>query len=246
MKTQIIPGSIGIDHPSVKRVLEIAEEIMRKNKILNIENLYNLAKKRLKIPRNGLLSIIQFLINKKILIEGSKFSKETVLSNYIRNGIYNYIRINPGVHFSILRKKALPEEKGSSGQLVWHLEMLLKFNYIRKIKVGNYTVFLPFDIDKKVGKILFILRDRINYKVLQLLFKENTMIRSEIYKEIEEKREDVYYRINNLIDQEIIIVSASSDKEICINPNTKELISDILESSKLYIEKNKSSKEEEF
>jgi len=245
MKTQIIPGSIGIDHPSVKRVLEIAEEIMRKNKILNIENLYNLAKKRLKIPRNGLLSIIQFLINKKILIEGSKFSKETVLSNYIRNGIYNYIRINPGVHFSILRKKALPEEKGSSGQLVWHLEMLLKFNYIRKIKVGNYTVFLPFDIDKKVGKILFILRDRINYKVLQLLFKENTMIRSEIYKEIEEKREDVYYRINNLIDQEIIIVSASSDKEICINQNTKELISDILESSKLYIEKNKSSKEEE-
>ncbi|GAH04445.1 unnamed protein product, partial [marine sediment metagenome] len=119
MKIQIISGPIGVDHPSVKRVLEIAEEIMRKNKILNIENLYNLAKKRLKIPRNGLLSIIQILINKKILIEGSKFSKETVLSNHIRNGIYNYIRIHPGVHFSILRKKALPEEKGSSGQLVW-------------------------------------------------------------------------------------------------------------------------------
>ncbi|GAG92851.1 unnamed protein product, partial [marine sediment metagenome] len=70
MKTQIIPGQIGVDHPNVKRVLEIAEEIMRKNKILNIENLYNLAKKQLKIPRNGLLFIIQFLINKKILIEG--------------------------------------------------------------------------------------------------------------------------------------------------------------------------------
>ncbi len=245
MKTQIIPGQIGVDHPNVKRVLEIAEEIMRKNKILNIENLYNLAKKQLKIPRNGLLSIIQFLINKKILIEGSKFSKETVLSNYIRKGIYNYIKIHPGVHFSILRKKALPEVKGSSGQLIWHLEMLLKFNYIKKIKVGNYTVFLPFDIDEKVGLILFLLRDRINYKIIHLLFKENTMIRSEIYKEIEEKREDVYYRINNLIDQDIIIVSASSDKEICINPNTKELISDILESSKLYIEKNLSSKEEE-
>jgi len=238
MKTQIISGPIGIDHPSVKRVLGIAEEIMRKNKILNIENLYNLAKKRLKIPRNGLLSIIQFLINKKILIEGSKFSKETVLSNYIRNGIYNYIRIHPGVHFSILRKKALPEEKGSSGQLVWHLEMLLKFNYINKIKVGNYTVFLPFDIDEEVGTILFLLRDRINYKVIQLLSKENTMIRSEIYKEIEQKREDVYYRINNLIDQDILIVSASSDKEISINPNIKKKITDILKTSKLYIERS--------
>ena len=238
MKTQIISGPIGVDHPSVKRVLGIAEEIMRKNKILNIENLYNLAKKRLKIPRNGLLSIIQFLINKKILIEGSKFSKETVLSNYIRNGIYNYIRIHPGVHFSILRKKALPEEKGSSGQLVWHLEMLLKFNYINKIKVGNYTVFLPFDIDEEVGTILFLLRDRINYKVIQLLSKENTMIRSEIYKEIEQKREDVYYRINNLIDQDILIVSASSDKEISINPNIKKKITDILKTSKLYIERS--------
>jgi len=237
MKTQIISGPIGVDHPSVKRVLGIAEEIMRKNKILNIENLYNLAKKRLKIPRNGLLSIIQFLINKKILIEGSKFSKETVLSNYIRNGIYNYIRIHPGVHFSILRKKALPEEKGSSGQLVWHLEMLLKFNYIKKIKVGNYTVFLPFDIDEKVGKILFILRDRINYKVIQLLFKEKTVVKPEIYKEIEEKREDVYYRINNLIDQDIIILSASSDKDICINPNIKNLFTDILKTSNLNIER---------
>ena len=177
MKTQIIPGPIREDHPSVKRVIEIAEEIMRKNKILNIENLYNLAKKRLKIPRNGLLSIIQFLINKKILIEGSKFSKETVLSNYIRNGIYNYIRVKPGVHFSILRKKALPEEKGSSGQLVWHLEMLLKFNYIKKIKVGNYTVFLPFEMGENEGEIFFLLRDKINNKILDLLTKQDLIIK---------------------------------------------------------------------
>jgi predicted transcriptional regulator len=233
MKTQIISGPISIEHPSVKRVLEIAEDLMRKNKVLNIENLYNLAKKRLKIPRNGLLSIIQFLINKKILIEGSKFSKETVLSNYIRNGIYNYIIKNPGVHFSILRKKALPEEKGSSGQLVWHLEMLLKFNYIKKIKVGNYTVFIPFEMDEEVGRILFLLRDRINNRIIQLVFKEKNIERSEIYKEIEEKREDVYYRINNLIDQEIINKTADSDKEICINLNNKELISNILKKTRI-------------
>ena len=200
MKTQIFNEPFGEDHPSVKNVLEIAEEIISKNKVLNVENLYNIAKKRLKLPRNGLLSIIQFLINKKLLIEGSKFSRETVLSNPIRIGILNYIYNHPGVHFSDLRKTALPEEKGSSGQLVWHLEMLLKFNYITKIKVGNYTVFLPFEMDEKVGRILFMLRDRINFKVIELLFKENIVAKSEIYKLIEEKREDVYYRINNFLD----------------------------------------------
>ena len=150
MKTEIFSKSIGEDHPNVKKVLELAEEIMSKNKVLNVENLYNIAKKRLKLPRNGLLLIIQFLINKKLLIEGSKFSRESVLTNRIRNGILNYIFKHPGVHFSDLRKKALPEEMGSSGQLVWHLEMLLKFNYIKKIKVGNYTVFLPMDMDENV------------------------------------------------------------------------------------------------
>ena len=245
MKTEIFSKPIGEDHPSVKEVLEIAEEIMSKNKVLNVENLYNIAKKRLKLPRNGLLSIIQFLINKKLLIEGSKFSRESVLSNHIRNGILNYINRHPGAHFSDLRKNALSEEMGSSGQLVWHLEMLLKFNYINKIKVGNYTVFLPYDMNENEGRTLFMLRDRINFKVIELLLKENTEAKSEIYKAINEKREDVYYRINNLLDLGIIIENPKSVKELCINPNFKEKISELFETTKLYIEKNLSSKEEE-
>ncbi|MFX1278967.1 MAG: hypothetical protein ACFFA3_06080 [Promethearchaeota archaeon] len=245
MKTEIYSKPIGEDHPNVKKVLEIAEEIMNKNKVLNIENLYNIAKKRLKLPRNGLLSIIQFLINKKLLIEGSKFSKETVLSNQIRKRILDYIFLNPGVHFSDLRKAALPEEMGSSGQLVWHLEMLLKFNYIHKIKVGNYTVFLPINIDGNSGEIYFLLRDKINYKIFNLLNKQNSVIRPDIYKEINEKREDVYYRINNLLEFELLVVHPTSEKEIIINPNIKGRISDILDTLRLYIQKKLVTSEDE-
>jgi predicted transcriptional regulator len=232
MKTQILGKSIGLDHPSVKSVIEIAEEIMSKNKVLNAEILYNIAKKRLRIPRNGLLFIIQFLINKKILIEGSKFSRETVLLNRTRRGIYNYIRMNPGVHFSILRRKALSEESGSSGQLVWHLEMLLKFNYINKIKVGNYTVFVPFEMDEDTGKLIFLMRDRITNKILNLLAGKGIFIKSEIYKELEEKREDVYYRIKNLLNHNVISLSKKSDKEILIDSQKKEQVLVIINSIK--------------
>ena len=231
MKPQILTKGIGLEHPTVKRVIEIAEEILSKNKVLNIETLFNVVKKRLKIPKKGLLFIIQFLINKKILIEGSKFSRETVLSNYIRNRIYRYIIMNPGVHFSILRKKALSEEVGSSGQLVWHLEMLLKFNYIKKIKVGHYTVLLPYEIDEDIGRILFILRDRINNKIIHLLIENETFIKSEIYKKIEEKREDVYYRLKNLVDHCIITLNQDLDKEMCINHDLKEEIIKILDAA---------------
>ena len=73
MKPQILTKEIGLEHPTVKRVIEIAEGILSENKVLNIETLYNVAKKSSKIPKNGLLFIIQLLITKKILIADSKF-----------------------------------------------------------------------------------------------------------------------------------------------------------------------------
>ena len=243
MKPQILTKGIGLDHPSVKRIIEIAEEMLSENKVLNVETLYNLAKKSLKIPKDGLLFIIQFLINKKILIEGSKFSRETVLSNSVRNRIYKYIRMNPGIHFSILKKKALSEEAGSSGQLVWHLGMLLKFNYIKKIKIGNYTVLLPYELDEDDGRIFFILRDRINNKIIHLLIENRNFIKSEIYKKIDEKREDVYYRIKNLLGHDLITYSEPSEKVLCINKNVKEIIEEILKTLKISIVKNKSNRE---
>ena len=244
MKTQILTKGIGLEHPTVKRVIEIAEEILSENKVLNLETLYNVAKKSLKIPKNGLIFIIQYLISKKILIEGSKYSRETVLSNRVRNRIYRYIRMNPGVHFSILKKKALSEEAGSSGQLVWHLGMLLKFNYIKKIKVGHYSVILPYELDEEDGRILFILKDRINNKIIHLLIENETFIKSDIYKKIDEKREDVYYRIKNLLNHDLITYSEPSDKVLCINKNVKDVIEEILKTLKISIEKNKFSREE--
>ncbi|TKJ26774.1 MAG: hypothetical protein CEE42_04145 [Promethearchaeota archaeon Loki_b31] len=237
MEIKILSKSMGLEHPNVKRVIEIAEAIMSKNKVLNIETLYNVAKKSLKLPRNGLLFIIQFLINKKILIEGSKFSRETVLSNPTRRGIYNFIRVNPGAHFSILRKKALSDESGSSGQLVWHLEMLLKFNYIKKIKVGNYTVFLPIEMEVELGIIYFLLRDKINRKILDLLTTQNSIKNSEVFKSIDEKREKVNYRLNNLIDYDLICFKEDPSKEVYLNPDKQEDAINILNNIKISLYK---------
>jgi len=77
------------------------------------------------------------------------------------------------------------------------------------------------------------------------LTEENNVLKSEIYKEIDEKREDVYYRINNLINHDLITFSETSDKTLCINSNVKENVDEILKTFKIYTEKNKFSKEEE-
>lgn len=71
MNYEIIELSISLEHPTVQNVLEIAQSILDENRILNVKNLYNIAKKELKIPRRGLLKIIRYLINNNILIDGS-------------------------------------------------------------------------------------------------------------------------------------------------------------------------------
>ena len=92
MNSTFSHSMIHLEHPSVRQVLAIAEEFIENNKILNIEILYRTAKKRLKIPPKGLLEIIQYLIKKRILVDGSKQTKKTVLHNTFRRKIYNAIR----------------------------------------------------------------------------------------------------------------------------------------------------------
>ena len=225
-----IRDSIGIEHPSVQKVIEIAKEIVRENRFLNTELLYARAKVRLKIPRKGLLSIIQLLFNRKILVEGSRFTQETVLSNTIRKRIYSFITTQIGAHFSLIRENVLSVDRhtfGSPGQLIWHLGMLIKFNFIKELKVGNYTIFLPVEIDDEIGLICFLINDELNKKIVNLLLEYDTIKKAEIYKLLNEKRELVYYRINKLIEQNIIY-SVEEGKKLILNPDKRTIVFQIL------------------
>ncbi len=216
-------SSIGLEHPSVKKVIEIAEAIVYENKVLNIDALYYRAKRTLKIPRKGLNTIIQFLINKKILVNRSKYIKKTVLTSDLRQKIYNFIYNNIGTHFSLLKKHFSSEDKSQSpGELIWHLDMLLKFNYIKKLNFQKYTIFLPSEIDDESGVVYFLIKDSLNKKIINLLISNGSLKRNEIYKLLQEKRENVYYHLNVLIENKII--NLNENNEIIIKSNLKKKI----------------------
>lgn len=211
--------------------MEIAKELLSKNKALDIDLLYTIAKRRLNLPRKGLISIIQYLLNKKILVEGSKYTRESVLANKNRVLIYEYITTNLGAHFSSIRKEAFPDvedELKSIGQVVWHLEMLIKFKLIKKMNIGNYVIFLPIEIDEKEGLLHFFLNDAINEKILILLVKMEKVKRSDVYKLIDEKRENVYYRIKNLMEKKVVSFVEGSEKVIKLTSKYEELTRELL------------------
>jgi len=216
--------SLTLNHPSVQSVIEIAKEVIYNHNVLDTDLLYRLAKRRLKFPRKGLLSIIQLLINKKVLVEGSKYTRDEILNNKYRFHLYRFLTSYLGAHFSSIRKQIITANRGtlgSSGQLIWHLEMLIKFNYIKKIKIKNYTVFLPYEIDDEIGLLHFVLHDEIYLKIIQILISNAKLKKSEVHKLINEKRETIYYRINNLIEFNII-ESSGDDNSLILNPSKKD------------------------
>ena len=223
-----IAFSLTLSHPSVQSVIEIAKEVINNNNVLDTDLLYSLAKKRLKCPRKGLLSIIQLLINKKVLVEGSKYTRDEVLNNKYRFNLYRFLTSYLGAHFSTIRKQIITDNTGhlgSSGQLIWHLEMLIKFNYVKKIKIKNYTIFLPYEIDDEIGLLHFVLRDEIYLKIIQLLISNEKLKRSEIHKLVDEKRETIYYRINNLIEFNIVRLSGDNHFLILNSRKREDIIS---------------------
>ena len=128
--------SNGLEHPDVQNVIDIAEELVEKNKIIQIDLLYKIAKRRLRLESETLFSIIDLLLKKKIIVEGSKLTKRQVLLNHYRSDIYTFIKTYPGVHFSVIRREVLAE--GSPGHFIWHLNALKKLDFIKEIKVKNY------------------------------------------------------------------------------------------------------------
>ena len=217
-------SSISLEHPNVRKVIKIAEEIVNENKILNIDILYNRAKRILKIPRRGLNRIIQFLLNNKILVNHSKYIRKTVLSNNIRQKIYYFIQVNTGAHFSLLKKHFSTDDKiKSSGELIWHLDMLIKFNYIKKLKFQKYSIFILSEIDEDMGILSFLLNNELNNKIIGFLISNGSIKKNELYKELCEKRENVYYHLNILVESQILQLDEKNNIMIKSNLENKIL-----------------------
>jgi predicted transcriptional regulator len=211
----------------VQKVLTVAEGIISENRVLNAKLLYTEAHKRIRGEQKALLAIINFLLEHRILVEGSKLTKELVLSNLHRRNIYEYIRTNRGAKFSTIRD-AYEGTTGSSGQLIWHLQLLLKFNYIKRIKFKRFTIFLPRDMDEQEGLVTFFARDPLNNKILKLLHTQGPLKRTDLYEALKAPREKIHYRVKVLLETNLISTLGESDKEVYINPEKMTYITDIL------------------
>lgn len=155
-------------------VLNIIQEYLEDNRVFLKTNILNhinsrFSKSSININSNGIQEIITSLLEKKMILEGSKLTKKNVLQNSIRKLIYDFIKENPGVYLYKIFKTL---KIGNYLQL-WHLDILLKFDYIKKDIINNQTIYFPSNMDLKEVEKIYFFKKKKSKKIIDYLEQNN-------------------------------------------------------------------------
>lgn len=151
-------------------VFNIVRKYLNKKRVFNLEKMVpyihsQLVRSSININLNGILIILEKLTEKKMILEGSKFTRDEILINSNRKIIYDYIVKHPGACYN----QILTKLNFKNHVLSWHLDTLLKFQFIKTLKISNRRIYFKFDMDLTNIKRLYIKSREKAIKILNYL-----------------------------------------------------------------------------
>lgn len=159
------------EHESL--VLTIVQDYLNQIRFFNMSKIIPFINSRLKLYSvdlnfRAIEEILQSLVKKKLIDEGTKFTKSDVLQNKKRKLIYDYIIKNPGVYFNTIVK----DLKLNKPVIVWHINMLLRFDFIKKEEFENHEIYFESSLTGKDRKFRYFATKEESKKIMDYL-KEN-------------------------------------------------------------------------
>jgi predicted transcriptional regulator len=145
------------------------KQILEKNEVVNYIKSY-FTNASININTKGIIKHIESLIKKRRIVEGSKLTKDIILNNSYRKRICKYITENPGTYFN----KIVKGLNISNHVVYWHLNILLKFDFIKKTKVDNHELFFnsKLGIDDAAKSYLTKIKEK-SKKILDYLKEDD-------------------------------------------------------------------------
>ncbi len=153
-----------------KIVFTVVQEYLNKNRYFDVNQILPFIVSRFRLSSininvKGIEEILRSLVKKKIIVEGSKLSIDGILNNEKRKTIYEFITINPGTYFY----KIVTHLEISNHVVVWHLKMLLKFDFIKVEKFENHDVYFDSNFNIKKSKFAYITSKEKSKKIIEYL-----------------------------------------------------------------------------
>jgi len=212
-------------------VLNIIKEYLDKNRDFDKEKFYSLISYRLKMAKininnEGLKRIIKSLIDKNLILEGSKLTKDDILSNEKRRKIYTYISQNPGVYYS----KIVKDLNYSNHVVIWHLNMLLKFNFIDRIEFMNHFLYYDTNQGPERAKIRYLISLKPSKKILKYLNnKVEGVGKTKMASDLKIHIETIGKYLEILEEQDIITIERQSKRKLYRLNKDNYLIPEIMD-----------------
>ncbi|KKL13137.1 hypothetical protein LCGC14_2528770 [marine sediment metagenome] len=130
--------------------------------------------------KNGIKEILQSLFDKKLIVDGSKLLRNDILQNPNRKKVFNCIINNPGIPFmEIVRILNM-----SNFLVKWHLDMLLRFNFIRKQNIDNREAYFDLHFKSQDDKLMHLLSIAKYRKILDYLKFNDGVTKNKLSKEL--------------------------------------------------------------
>ena len=160
------------DYESI--VYDAIMEYLDQNRYLNVDTVVpylisRFSNTSVNLNKKGILSIIDSLIRKNLIVEGSKLVKDDILKNSNRYNIFQYIIKNPAIYFY----KILADLQYPNHVIIWHLNILEDFGFIKKSKIKKNVVYSEISLDREDVKTIFYLKKKPSKIIIQKLRKNN-------------------------------------------------------------------------
>lgn len=197
-------------------VYNAIQDYLSKNKTLKVNDIIPYLRSRLsKIDINvnteGIITIVQSLINKKLIVEGTILTKDIILNTPKRKIIYEYVKNNPGVYL----QKIFKDLNYSNHAVIWHINMLLEFKFISKGIVDCHTVYFEPSVDLKRIKLYYYLNNEKSQKIIQFLkINRSGCSKAQILSQLDMHPKTVTKYIDSLLEIGVIMKESAFHKDI--------------------------------
>jgi len=144
-----------------------------------------------------------FFLKKFYIQKGRSYlTLSEIFESESRSKILKQILNNPGIHQNELLRKCNMQK----GQLQWHLEVLLRYNIIKKKKFGQYSIYFPIlnNLETFEGFENGLAKSETTTEIFNLIQENPGIYSSEIARKINLARNTVKYHIDKLYKYNLI------------------------------------------
>jgi len=195
-------------------VFNAIKEYLNKNRVFDMKKILpyinsKFAKSSINVSTEGIHKIIISLVKKNIVVEGTKLTKKDVLIYSRRKKIYDYIKENPGKYVNKIAK----DLKMCNIVVFWHLSVLEKFSFLKKMTIDNHVVYFDSDIDLKDTKKLYLTSKEKCKKIMNYLkINDFGITRNQLSRDLKIHNNTIRKYIKSLEEFNIISKEKRSNK----------------------------------